>query len=55
MEKDGTLEGYLTILLHQAEVCSCRPSKTEKLQTLQKPVPVLYYLEVKKKLEECFL
>lgn len=41
MDKDRTLEGYLNILLLHAEVCSCRHSKTENLQTLQKRIPVL--------------
>lgn len=54
MEEDGTLEGHLIILLLQAEVCSYRHSKAKKLQTLQVPIPVLYYFEVKRKPEEYF-
>lgn len=53
--KDGSLKGHLIILLLQAEVCSYRHSKAKKLQTLQVHIPGLYYLEAKRKPEECFL
>lgn len=55
VEKDGSLKGHLIILLLQAEVCSYRHSKAKKLQTLQVHIPGLYYLEAKRKPEECFL
>lgn len=55
VEKDGSLKGHLIILLLQAEVCSYRHSKAKKLQTLQVHIPGLYYLEGKRKPEECFL